>query len=172
MNFKEKYMPKLKYGRTINVMDELLVLLEISVIPRTSTYYYHYCFGNYNKPSLGVAFHPEDGIVGYISFFIMNEKIDKINTIPQIKQKKTGLSFYDERFHFDHLCFIYEKQFKILKNNNDIWILYESACEKEFDAYPLGSSNYLLFINREFMGLKMEDFNEQEMQELYRAKCL
>lgn len=94
MNFKEIYIPELKYGRTIEVMDELLVLLEITVIPRTSTYYYHYCLGNHNKPSLDVAFRPEDGIVGYVSFFIMNEKIVEINTMPKVRYKKKGLSFF------------------------------------------------------------------------------
>ena len=172
MNFKEIYIPELKYGRTIEVMDELLVLLEITVIPRTSTYYYHYCLGNHNKPSLDIAFRPEDGIVGYVSIFIMNEKIVEINTMPKVRNKKKGLSFFDERLNFDNLYLTDERQFKMFNKNNDIWVLHESVFEKELDAYLLGGSNYLLLNNREFMGIKMEDFNEQEMLELYRAKCL
>lgn len=172
MKFNEICVPQLKYERTMEIMDEGLVLFEISVVPRTSRYYYHFCFNDIRKPPLDLAFHPEEGTVGYISYFLQDEMIENADIMPKIQYKNIGLCFYDNRFDFDHLYIDIDKQFNIVKNKRDIWILHETAWEKELDAYGIGSMNYLLFNNNDFIGVKMENFNKQEIQELYKMKCL
>lgn len=171
MDFKEICVPQLKYDRTMEILDEWLVLFKISVDSRTSVYYYHFCFNDIRKPPLDIAFHPEDGTVGYVSYFLQDEIIENVNTMPKIRYKNTSIRFYDKRFDFDHLYVDLDKQFHIFKNKRDIWVLHETAWEKELNAYEIGNNNHLLFIDNSFVGLKMGEFSEQEIQELYNSKC-
>lgn len=171
MNFKEKEIPEKKYVRKMEGMDEWQVMFEISSVI-SAGYHNHFCFVDRHKPPLDIAFHPENGTVGYINYFLQDEKIERVVMLPKVVYKNTSISMYDERFDRDHRYIDINKQFKIYINKNDIWVLHETAWETELTAYRVGESDHLLFGGDEFLGFKMENLNEQEMQVLYDSKGL
>lgn len=153
-------------------MDEWLVMFDISVSSEISRYYYYFCYTDERKTPLEMGIHPEEGILGNITYFLQDEKIERVDMLPKVAYKNTSISMHDERFNIDHCYIDIDRQFKIYINKNDIWVLHETAWEAELMAYRVGENNYLLFGGEEFLGFKMENLNEEEMQVLYDSKGL
>ena len=88
----EKVFSEKKYIRKIECMGEGLILFEISVVDKRIGQNYHLFYEDKRKPPLDIAVNPVDGMIEYISYFVQDEMIGNINSIPVIVNECMGIS--------------------------------------------------------------------------------
>lgn len=122
---------------------------------------------------MDIAINPDSRTVEYCSYFAQDEKII-VRAVMNDIEYKDGLVTIEEEFYEEKKTSIdLEKNFEILRSNNDIFILCEDLQGTSLQAYKLGDFNYLLFSNDyDFCGILLKDISEREWEELQNANCL
>lgn len=162
-----------EYLRTIEGMGEGLVLFKTSVINKRIGQNFHLFFEDKRKPPLDIAINPDSGTVEYISYFAQDEKLFVCNAINDIEYKDGLVIIEEASFDEKNTSISLEKNFKILKTNNDIIILHEEILKETLKAYKMDASNYLLFYDDfEFGGILLKDISERELKEIQNSHCL
>ncbi len=168
----EKVFSNKRYVRKIECMGEGLVLFEISVVDKRVGQNYHLFYEDKRKPPLDIAINPDDGMIEYISYFVQDEMINNISTIPVIINEDMGISICNKDFNEDNMNVTIDGRFKFWKSANEIWILRDNIEESALNAYKINESNILLFLGDDFVGIEFKNLNEEEMLEIYNSKCL
>lgn len=168
----EKVFSEKKYIRKIECMGEGLILFEISVVDKRIGQNYHLFYEDKRKPPLDIAVNPVDGMIEYISYFVQDEMIGNINSIPVIVNECMGISICNKDFNEDNMNVTVDRKFKFWKSKNTILILKDDIEELVLSAYRINDLNSLLFLEDDFVGVELKNLNQEEILEIYNSKCL
>ncbi len=162
-----------EYMRTIEGMGEGLVLFKTSVVDKRIGQNFHLFFANKRKPPLDIAINPESGTIEYISYFAQNEKLFVYTVINHIEYKDGLLTIEEDYFNEKNTSITLNKNFNIIKSNNDIFILHDAVIDEPLQAYKIDNSNYLLFSDdADFCGMLQKDISLKELEEIQNSRCL
>jgi len=162
-----------EYVRTIEKMGKELVLFKISAAYKRIGQNYHLYFEDKRKPPLNIAINPENGTIEYITYFAQKEKIILHNIVNIIDFKDKFAVIEEGLFDKNNTDVILEKRFKIIKSNNDIFIMDTEILNESLQAYKINDVNYLLFTSAgDFCGVLLKDISEEELNEIRSSQCL
>lgn len=148
-------------------------LFKTSVANKRVGQNFHLFFEDRRKPPLDIAINPDSGTVEYVSYFAQDEKLIVCNIINDIDYKDGLIIIEEDYFDEKNVSISLEKKFKIVKNDNGIFVLHEKILDEALLAYRMDKSNYLLFLKDfEFCGIMMKDISKDELEEIRNSQCL
>ena len=159
------------YNRKIEEMGEKLVLFKVVVVPRHIGQNYHICFEDNRKPPLDIAIQPNDNTIEYVSYFVMDEKIEEMNdSLARGEVEEIDISQVNFPVNLPYCT--QKRLFHFWRNKGDIIVLKEGYQTAKVSLFRLNETNGLLFNGNEFIGCLFEKINEDEWLILKKAKCL
>lgn len=161
------------YYREIESMGTGLVLFSIRNTYRTIGLKYELLYRDGRKPPLEIAFRPCDGSIERITYFLMDEKIQPLSTVPNIVIKQ-GADIRIENRYVNEKRYMLNRRgkFKFGIIDNQILVLREHMIDTVVYAYMLNENNGLLYQCHDFVGMIYKNISIEEMLELNKSECL
>lgn len=163
---------KIEYDRKIESMGTGLVFFKISTNDKSSGAKYHLFYENGWKPPVDVAINVESSQIEYISFFAQDEKIIEEEMTNEIILLDDTVKIKDSDFSETNYEKSIQKEFNIVKVNNDI-ILLSKSTQGKILAYQLDEGNYILCNqNNDIVGVLMKRILSTEFETLKESNIL
>lgn len=163
---------KIEYDRTIEGMGTGLVFFKIGTNDKFSGTKYHLFYENGWKPPVDVAINVESSQIEYVSFFAQDEKIIEEEMKNEIILLDDTVKIKDSDFSETNYEKSIQKEFNIVKVNNDI-ILLSKSIQGKILAYQLDERNYILCNqNNDIVGVLMKRILSTEFETLKESNIL
>lgn len=163
---------KIEYDRKIEGMGTGLVLFKIGTNDKSLGAKYHLFYENGWKPPVDVAINVESSQIEYISFFAQDEKIVEEEIKNEIILFDDNIKIKDSDFSERNYDKSVQKEFDIVKVDNDIILLSKNIQGKIF-AYQLDKRNYILCDQtNDIVGVLMKQILLTEFETLKESNIL
>ncbi|WP_430509851.1 hypothetical protein [Gottfriedia solisilvae] len=168
-----KCQVKKQYVRNFEGMGKHLVLININAIPEMDDTKYHCFFEDKKKPPLDIAINQNEKNIEYISFFIQDEKIIKL-------EKKYSVNFLNENICINVEGFSEKNPYKYFQNEfmfhieeNNLFVINIISGYEELIAYELSNEIFVLFNTKDvFCGILLKNLKEKEMKVLLESEVI
>lgn len=163
---------KIEYDRKIEGMGIGLVLFKICANDESLCAKYHLFYENGWKPPVDIAINMDSSQIEYISFFAQDEKIVEEKIRNEIILFDNTIKIKDFDFSERKYEKSIQKEFNIVKVNNDI-ILLSKNTQGKILAYQLDENNYILCNqNNDIVGVLMKQILSTEFEVLKESNIL
>lgn len=161
-----------EFKREFEGMGEGLALLKVESLIKSIGYNYHLFYRNGKKPPLDVAINPSDSMIEYVSFFLQDEFVERVQSEVNIEFKEESLSFSFENLSIDNTALNFQKDFSVQETENNLTIIEKGHYGKVY-GYFLSPNNYILIDDeRNIIGVNLKNISIHELDVLKQAKVI